>query len=392
MTLSTDLLKKRVPSLDVLRFVAVVMVMTFHTVPFPVELPHDMLFYFVRFGQNGGFAGVDLFFVLSGYLIGGLLFDEERRHNRIRVGRFLVRRAFKIYPPFWVFLITTVILRVSSRVGVPRRSLLGEIFFLQNYVGGLCGHTWSLAVEEHFYLGLPLLLWILLRIRRESQDPFRIIPYLTLTLILVCLVLRVVTSVLVPFEHLTHVAPTHLRIDSLLIGVMLAYFQHYHGERLLAFIRKRRVALLVFGILGFLPAFWYSRWWLVAFGALVYAASAAALILGLSVRERIPGFLERTAAFFGARSYSVYLWHMTIADMTKHLWNVRGAAGGASWWFLYAAAYIVASLLFGSLMAAIVEIPVLRLRDALVASVADPLQAGEVAAGAIVNGETGPVS
>jgi hypothetical protein len=90
-------------SLDILRLVAVLLVLGRHMEPFPLSFGKNVTFYATRLWQNGGWAGVDLFFVLSGYLIGGLLFAEAKRSGNLRVSRFLLRRGLKIYPAFYVF-------------------------------------------------------------------------------------------------------------------------------------------------------------------------------------------------------------------------------------------------------------------------------------------------
>src|SRR5262249_60135649 len=101
-----------------------------------------------------GWMGVDLFFVLSGFLVSGVLFREYQRHQGLQVGRFLARRGFKIYPGFYLLLLATWAMGASAgpRGAITTPQLLREAFYLQSYVPGFWSHTWSLAVEEHFYL------------------------------------------------------------------------------------------------------------------------------------------------------------------------------------------------------------------------------------------------
>src|SRR6187402_2932519 len=125
----------RLRHLDFLRGLAVILVLFRHHA-------------FINNTHNAGWIGVDLFFVLSGYLVSGLLFEEYMRTKHLRVGRFLWRRALKIYPAFWVMLLATLI--VASFGFTPNISidgLVGELFFIQNYVGNIWMHTWTLAVE-----------------------------------------------------------------------------------------------------------------------------------------------------------------------------------------------------------------------------------------------------
>ncbi len=112
-----------------------------------------------------GWIGVDLFFVLSGFLVSGLLFREYGRLGEVHAGRFLVRRGLRIYPAFYAFLLSTAI--ATGTIGT--RQFVAEAAFVQNYIPGLWDHTWSLAVEEHFYFLLALVVAAL--VRRDIARP-----------------------------------------------------------------------------------------------------------------------------------------------------------------------------------------------------------------------------
>jgi peptidoglycan/LPS O-acetylase OafA/YrhL len=103
-----------------------------------------------------GWIGVDLFFVLSGFLISGLLFLEYRSAGELKLARFFLRRGLKIYPAFWAMLFASVLGLVLAGKSVRGIAIAGELLFVQNYTQSIWEHTWSLAVEEHFYLLLPL--------------------------------------------------------------------------------------------------------------------------------------------------------------------------------------------------------------------------------------------
>jgi peptidoglycan/LPS O-acetylase OafA/YrhL len=150
--------------LDILRCVAVLLVLGRHGLVEGVW-------------KETGWAGVDLFFVLSGFLISGLLFSEYKRNGRIGMRRFFIRRGMKIYPAFYVMLLTTFIVAGAYGVHVPLAPWLREIFFVQNYKHAIWRHTWSLAVEEHFYIMLPLFLLVLTKVSRKRVDPFGAIPF-----------------------------------------------------------------------------------------------------------------------------------------------------------------------------------------------------------------------
>lgn len=353
-------------SLDLLRLVAVMMVLGRHMETFPLEFGKGITFYASRLWQNGGWTGVDLFFVLSGFLIGGLLFSEVRKRGTFGVGRFLLRRGLKIYPAFYAFLLATFAFNLAFHHPMRLRSVAAEIFFLQNYLGGFWNHTWSLAVEEHFYFALPLLLLVLLRMGRPSKDPFRRIPMITAVVTVTCLVLRIYLARTRSFDNMVHLFPTHLRIDSLLIGVAIAYAYHFHRESIVAFSQRFRVLLFIGGSALFLPAFYFplgSYWWLHSIALTGFAAGAAMIVVALIEWEpsRWPGM--RLAAFLGSRSYSIYLWHAAIALFAAKSWTAHRHPGTAAGWYLYFAAYIIASIAVGLLMSALIEFPILKLRD-----------------------------
>ena len=130
----------RLTGLDGLRAISILMVMAYH-----LNEP--------RF-PNGEF-GVNVFFVLSGFLITHLLCVEEERAGRISIPSFYLRRAFRILPPAWAYLIAVIPL-----VGVS--ATLPAVLFVANFTGHnvSVGHYWTLSVEEQFYLAWPTLFWI----------------------------------------------------------------------------------------------------------------------------------------------------------------------------------------------------------------------------------------
>jgi len=147
---------------------------------------------------------VDLFFVLSGFLISGLLFSDLTSNGSIALRRFYLRRGLKIYPAFYFFLAGTSLL---WPVTLPHKFLLSEVFFLQSYLPHIWQHTWSLAVEEHFYFVLPLLLLVLHRGKRLHY-----LPILSLLLVIGCFLGRVATGVWSPGHKEWMLVSTHLRI------------------------------------------------------------------------------------------------------------------------------------------------------------------------------------
>jgi peptidoglycan/LPS O-acetylase OafA/YrhL len=355
--------------MDLLRLTAVVLVLFNHATytadlfPAPIAEALQLL-------RRGGWVGVDLFFVLSGYLVSGLLFSEHQRHGRAKIGTFLIRRSFKIYPAFWALLAYTCISIFRRGAEFAPRDFFGELLFLQNYLGQLWGHTWSLAVEEHFYIGLAILIG--LAQRRSRVNPFTVIPYAFVVIALLCLALRLMEAQRNPtFAWYEHMTPTHLRADSLFFGVLLSYGVRYHSlqERLRALPPW---VVFVLGCLLLLPAFILDRddhRWLTVTGYNLFYVASGLLLLAVTRMSFGSGLLVRLLAGLGAASYSIYLWHGPVATWSSRLTKHTGAGEE----FLYLFVYIGASLAGGYVMSRLIEIPALRFRDRYFKSRSGPL-------------------
>jgi peptidoglycan/LPS O-acetylase OafA/YrhL len=324
-------------NLDVLRGIAVLMVLGWH---------FDIL--------PGGWAGVDLFFVLSGFLISSLLFSEWKRSGTLDIRRFLIRRGFKIYPAFYLYLAVTI---AAMRVGghtVSTASVLPTAMFVRNYFpdtlgSGVWDHLWSLAVEEQFYLVLPPMLLLLARRR------FHFLPAAFGTVAILAMVLRFHAGWNLSGRELdVWYIPTHLRIDSLMFGAVLSYLRAFE-PLLFARIAHSRLTLIplaaAIAVLAFIPL---SSPLMHTLGFTVLYLGFGALLLVMLVR--VPGAgatrLLKPVAEIGLNSYSIYLWHMPIALMLAHTRALF-------------VPYIASSIVLGILAAKLIELPTLRLRDRL---------------------------
>ncbi|MFC5453454.1 acyltransferase family protein [Prosthecobacter fluviatilis] len=359
-------MNKRNEGLDLIRAVAVILVLLRHMEPCPsggAVWWSDL----VNLARCGGWIGVDLFFVLSGYLVSGLLFQEWKRQGSVSVGRFLIRRGFKIYPPLWLLLIVTVSFRWVSKGTWDSQKFAAEILFVQNYWPGLWPHTWSLAVEEHFYLGLALLTAILLRNRKVDENPFRNIPKLFIVLGLLCLAMRILTAYLVvKYDHRIQMFPTHLRLDSLGFGVLLSWFRVYGAQHIQTRMQRwalylRPASLLVLGWPFVVPI--EGNQWILTLGfTLIYLAAGVWVWLCCSWNLPANNFSVRALSRIGFHSYSIYLWHFAVQWWL--LEPMKNRLGENTWsHMLLSALYILASIFVGIAVAKFVEVPVLRLRD-----------------------------
>jgi peptidoglycan/LPS O-acetylase OafA/YrhL len=368
-------------AIDVLRALAVTLVFGAHLFPCPAETNPTLHFLTAAWGKVG-WVGVDLFFVLSGFLVSGLLFREHQKFGRISATGFLIRRGLKIYPAFWL-MIGVSVAAFAIHGGLPHiKSILCELLFLQNYLSPIWNHTWSLAVEEHFYLLLLFLIMAGTRGRRAT-NPFSDIPLNFAVVAAGCLLLRVVTRFTVPYEDVAprvlgrHFFPTHLRMDALFFGVCLSYFYHYHNQSFMAFARKYRLALagasvplLLIGLFVPLASPAVFTWGYTG----TYLGGGCLLISALTWNS--DSSFARAIAYMGSRSYSIYLWHMPVFRLASG-WLLPAQAAGTmgARWYVYAACSLAGSILVGLLAAAAVEFPVLRLRDRLFPSRSNPLEA-----------------
>src|SRR3989338_4897751 len=121
---------RRLAELDVLRGIAVLLVLGRHIVQVPAG---GIGLFLMDVWQNCGWIGVDLFFVLSGFLVSGLLFSEYKLHGSIELSRFFIRRGLKIYPAYYLMGLASVVYFITFGFRVPPMNVISEALFIQNY-------------------------------------------------------------------------------------------------------------------------------------------------------------------------------------------------------------------------------------------------------------------
>ncbi|MCA0176037.1 MAG: acyltransferase [Proteobacteria bacterium] len=352
----------RLPGLDLLRALAVVWVMLFHS--FLVGgLGPDW-----EWLSRYGWMGVDVFFVLSGYLIGGQVFQQLAAQGRVDMAAFYWRRALRILPAFWVVLAVYTLVPAAREAPGMEPWWVFALFVFNLCVDYLAhpafSHAWSLCVEEHFYLLFPALAWALSR-----RPSLRRTAAVALAIVLGGIALRSAIwlqgSALDPprawfVEDLYY--PTWCRLDGLLAGVLLAALQTWRpawwaGLRarangvLLAGLALLALAMVLFSQRTGLLA--NSVGWPVLSLALALNVFAAAQPGSLIGRWRLPG-----VAWVAAASYSLYLSHK-IAYHLAQPWIEAHLHGWAAF-----AAYALAVGALGAALHHTVERPALRWRDA----------------------------
>lgn len=296
------------PALDGLRAVAVLAVIVSHA--WPVVL-------------RGGWVGVDIFFVLSGYLITSILLDEHARNGEISLRRFYARRALRLLPALGAAIVLAVALSLpdpalARATGDQAAATIAYIANWRDASGaspGLLGHTWSLSVEEQFYLAWPLLLLVLLRVggRRAA-----------LVGVLAGCVAVLIHRAGVP-EPLAYFR-TDTRGDSLLLGCAVA-LAAAEG----AFARVPHAMVTACATVGAL----FLGFIAVAAGSggaptaattyTLIGLAAAAVLVAVAVRPlRWSRALQaRPLVWVGQRSYGVYLYH----PMAMYILSARFGLG-----------------------------------------------------------------
>ena len=355
--------------LDILRAVALLLVMFRHAGFLDRHSIHPWVDWLTDALMCGGWIGVDLFFVLSGFLVSGLLMREYQRKGNVRAGRFLFRRGMKIYPAMALFLLVTAVVYRLNEGHWQVKELIVQALFIQNYTPGTYIHLWSLAVEEHAYLiiaaAFAFCVWRSAKRGGSNPNPFTWVPWAVGLYALAALLMRLwVSSVDRPyFSSYVHVFPTHLRLDSLFFGVLIAYMYHFKSELFANWCHRLRVPMLVCGLALLIPPFFM----VLRQERLIYTFGFSANYLGggmlLCVCLTLKRPTSKVAAFFaaiGRHSYGIYLWHMAVNAMI--LYPIAEMVGGEALWWLMPS-YFVLSIVMGVGLTILVEIPALKWRD-----------------------------
>ncbi len=310
----------RIPELDGVRGIAILMVLIWHYFPCQTSViePGSLLSYaYVATAQC--FRGVDLFFVLSGYLIGGILYEHRASTNLFRV--FYTRRASRILPAYAVLISTFFIAKALDSNGRLLPALQGSIplwsyfTFTQNVFMGLQGTfgskflavTWSLAVEEQFYLLAPAIV-LVLKSRRHGT----------------AIALLVVASVLLRFRFpgFHTFMNTPFRMDSLLLGVLLAKVVADHPRSIHSTTAKRVGMAILVPLAAFFPWFLFHTHSLGCLTETYFALLFAAAILFCIQNKGATtlAFLRSPfLRFFGLISYGLYLFHDACLSIARCL-------------------------------------------------------------------------
>jgi len=326
------------PQLDGLRALAITLVVIYHIDP--SLLP-------------GGWIGVDIFFVLSGYLITSILEHELHATSSIAIGNFYVRRLLRLTPAFWLLLAFIMFVDVlfSHKVDGFRAVFLSAAYLMNWnrafnwYPQTLLGHTWSLAMEEQFYLVWPL---ILRGFGRRSPLGFILVTACTVVAWRVYLVWSGAGA-----ERTYNGFDTHS--DALLIGCALAFAKSGSSLESLS-LRFGWVPISV--ILLFSVVLTHDSPFAQSFGLTITAIAAAWLLWATLHDDRIARlFSIKPVVYTGQISYGWYLWHYPAIALGAHLTEKFGRPA------LFAAAFATLAFAIAGLSHKYVEAPFLRMKS-----------------------------
>ena len=294
-------------ALDGMRAFAVIAVMIFHFY-IPTLLP-------------GGFLGVDVFFVLSGFLITSLLIGEEGKYQRIDVKAFYIRRALRLLPALLAMMaVFTLVVDLVPSAQYYRHDSFTAIPFVLLYVGnwwrighslGVFDHTWSLAIEEQFYILFPALFIFCMRRKMRRINIAKALVVAALAEIVLRSILLAAGSAINTIDNTT---VTHS--DGLLFGAALAFWLTSTERRQIRTGTVHVFAVVAVAVLvalvaatSFASPFWYD------FG-ITAAPIATAVLLFDQVTTPLPWLARvlgsKPAVWIGRRSYGLYLWHAPI--------------------------------------------------------------------------------
>ncbi|HTS46487.1 MAG TPA: acyltransferase [Bryobacteraceae bacterium] len=302
----------RISELDGIRGLAILLVLLYHYVN--VAIPEHSLWYYALLPSRLGWSGVDLFFVLSGFLIGGILIDHRGSDRYFSV--FYIRRVHRIFPIYYLmiaFLAVGELVLPHAQLFLTGIPLWVYPLFAQNLMGDFTrggvwlGVSWSLAVEEQFYLAFPLVVRLLSR--------RRLLWFLAACIVGAPLFRAALIAQGQGFAQVHALLPA--RADALALGVLAAIIVRSEEAKRWMIRHSRMCYASLFVCIGLLPALlkWSNYAWQGTGGYSLLALTYFQLVLLLLIKPLSPMltfFRSAWLRWLGGVSYCVYLIHEPI--------------------------------------------------------------------------------
>ncbi|MBM9549004.1 acyltransferase [Leptospira sp. 201903074] len=347
------------------------------------------------FGFFTNFTSVlDAFFVLSGYLISDQLFSAHKKGKDMSFKKFFRNRVLRIFPGYYFFITTIIILtflqillidNVIQKKGITDVAVLSDFaslkarfssswadfVFVGNYIKGIHDHTWSLSVEEQFYLFIPFFMTFVL-----FKHPKHTMTFLGI-LYFIAILFRIFyfysDAVIIKSEKMYY--STETRYDAFIVGIMIAYWGQYKQDFLKSKLFNSSVALSIFAVLlsinhliprndSFLSVTFKYNVINIGYGFL--------LIFCLHTKERaydtkLGSIYKSTIVFLARTSYTVYLWHLTISSILGNSGLITKPENihPGVYYVTYFLIYCIISFLVGFVLYRFIEYPFILKKEQL---------------------------
>ncbi|MBO0933196.1 acyltransferase family protein [Fibrella aquatilis] len=372
----------RIKSIDGLRAISITMVLLGHAAhTLPKSIAESPIYAFF----SNSALGVKVFFVISGYLITRLLLLEEKKTGSIHIGQFYIRRVFRIFPVFYLYILVVLLLKwfvVPDMFGSYSLVVFAGLY-LWNYKHLLSapvspddkgnwffGHFWSLSMEEQFYLLWPLAFKKLTKIR---------LIQITITLILVMPIIRLLTYFFVPDSRGQIGMMLHTGGDAILTGCLGALLENkiLNNRRILTLLHSwlfvTALCLFLFIISPMLSGRYQGAYFLPIGITLNNMSILFILLWSIHVPSRVATVLN-SAAFVqvGVLSYSLYVWQQLFLTDKEGYWPAQ---------FPQNLLLAVAAAVFSYY---VLEKPILKLKDRFKATAAKPVLSQQPETGVVV--------
>lgn len=348
----------RNPGLDVLRALCLLLVIVQHSFLFTdAYFPEFRVLWYISH------SALDLFFILSGFLIGGIIEKKYRENNSIAIRdifKFYKRRWFKTLPMYFFTIIICLFLahfKIYDATDFSWKFLV----FLQNLTKGnifFLGHTYSLTIEEWFYIFFPLALYFVVKFKKDSKtNPFYI-------LIIIWILTAILFRILKHYNGVDNwdadIRKTILtRIDATIYGVLF----YFINLKIPHFVKKNRIVLLCIGAILYMSCTLFMKNKIsLFFNDVVYYSLIPifiSFIMPFFVHLRLPYFLEKAFTFQSLASYSIYLIHLPFLTI---LFKYFKPVSKLDSLFLMTTS-IILSYLIGIFFYKLIEKPLMDLRD-----------------------------